>query len=179
MNTRDVLLTLKNRERQGYRGCTPVNTSDVLLTLKSRERQGHRGCVYQWTKEMCTKEQREEMQCCVPVSTRDWDWRAERDEATGDTYQSNPETCCWDCTVKTRERQGYRGCVSVNILTLHQHIQIHAVITLNFHLIYTIITCRLSSWCMEMANALWQNFYVCMHSQCEAHARPRSGPAWH
>ena len=34
-----VLLTLKSRERQGYRGCVP---SDMLLRLKSR---GYRGCV--------------------------------------------------------------------------------------------------------------------------------------
>ena len=34
-----VLLTLKSRERQGYRGCVP---RDVLLRLKSR---GYKGCV--------------------------------------------------------------------------------------------------------------------------------------
>ena len=51
---------------------------------------------------------------CIPVNTRDVLLRA---EVTGDAYQPNPETCCWHCTVKSGESQGYRGCVPVKYIS--------------------------------------------------------------
>ena len=67
-------------------------------------------------------------------------WRAERGKATGDVYQWTQEMCCWDCAVKSRERQGYRGCIPVNILTLHRHTWFNQMHFINFLLIDTVQT---------------------------------------
>ena len=48
-----MLLRLKSRERQGYRGCVP---RDMLLRLKSR---GYRGCVPVKSRDLLYSEDRQ------------------------------------------------------------------------------------------------------------------------